>query len=77
MLLLITKQTPYNSQVIAEELHTSPRLSSKASVTISLTDVNDNAPQFAEEPYSATVAEGAPPGTRVASVKATDRDTGR
>ncbi|KAJ8718783.1 hypothetical protein PYW07_016339 [Mythimna separata] len=70
-------QRKFILEVIAEELHTSPRLSSKASVTISLTDVNDNAPQFADEPYSATVAESAPAGTRVASVRATDRDTGR
>ncbi|CAG9787488.1 unnamed protein product [Diatraea saccharalis] len=70
-------QRKFILEVIAEELHTSPRLSSKASVTISLIDVNDNAPQFAEEPYPATVAEASPAGTRVAVVKATDRDTGR
>ncbi|CAK1543768.1 unnamed protein product [Leptosia nina] len=54
-------QRKFILEVIAEELHTSPRLSSKASVTISLTDVNDNAPQFAEQPYSGSVAEGAAP----------------
>ncbi|XP_022834034.1 cadherin-87A [Spodoptera litura] len=70
-------QRKFILEVIAEELHTSPRLSSKASVTVSLTDVNDNAPQFAEEPYSATLAEAAPPGTRVGAIRATDRDTGR
>ncbi|XP_063893828.1 cadherin-87A [Helicoverpa armigera] len=70
-------QRKFILEVIAEELHTSPRLSSKASVTISLLDVNDNAPQFPDEPYSATVAEAAPAGTRVATVRATDRDTGR
>ncbi|XP_028175566.1 cadherin-87A-like, partial [Ostrinia furnacalis] len=70
-------QRKFILEVIAEELHTSPRLSSKASVTVSLTDVNDNAPQFADEPYSATVPEAAPAGTKVAIVRATDRDTGR
>ncbi|XP_045514372.1 cadherin-87A [Pieris brassicae] len=70
-------QRKFILEVIAEELQTSPRLSSKASVTISLSDVNDNAPQFAEQPYSGSVAEGAPPGTRVVAIKATDRDTGR
>ncbi|CAH0398993.1 unnamed protein product [Chilo suppressalis] len=70
-------QRKFILEVIAEELHTLPRLSSKASVTISLIDVNDNAPQFTEEPYSATVAEAAAAGTKVAIVKATDRDTGR
>ncbi|KAJ2947229.1 hypothetical protein O0L34_g16939 [Tuta absoluta] len=70
-------QRKFILQVIAEELHTSPRLSSKASVTITLTDVNDNAPQFSDGPYTATVAENAPAGTWVLQVKATDRDTGR
>ncbi|XP_060802067.1 cadherin-87A [Amyelois transitella] len=70
-------QRKFILEVIAEELHTSPRLSSKASVTISLTDVNDNAPIFSDDPYSAAVAEGAPAGTRVTVVEATDRDTGR
>ncbi|XP_068626040.1 cadherin-87A isoform X2 [Battus philenor] len=70
-------QRKFILEVIAEELHTSPRLSSKASVTVSLWDVNDNAPQFLEEPYAASVPEGAPPGTRVTALRATDRDTGR
>ncbi|KAI5635157.1 cadherin domain-containing protein [Phthorimaea operculella] len=70
-------QRKFILQVIAEELHTSPRLSSKASVTITLTDVNDNAPQFSDGPYTASVAENAPAGTWVLQVKATDRDTGR
>lgn len=63
--------------MIAEELHTNPRLSSKASVTVTVTDVNDNAPLFVDEVYSASVAENAPAGTRIAAVKATDRDSGR
>lgn len=64
-------------QVIAEEVHTSPKLSSKASVTVSLWDVNDNAPRFPEGPHTASVPEAAPPGTRVTALRATDRDTGR
>ncbi|CAH2085946.1 unnamed protein product [Euphydryas editha] len=70
-------QRKFILEVIAEEVHTSPRLSSKASVTVSLVDVNDNAPQFAEEPYSVAVPEAAPPGARVAALRAADRDTGR
>lgn len=64
-------------QVIAEEVHTSPALSSKASVTVSVKDVNDNSPEFADDSYSAGVREDAAPGTRLAAIKATDRDTGR
>ncbi|XP_072929429.1 cadherin-87A [Epargyreus clarus] len=70
-------QRKFILEVIAEELHTNPHLSSKASVTISLLDVNDNAPVFGDEPYSASVAEAAAAGTRVAALRATDRDTGR
>ncbi|XP_061704355.1 cadherin-87A isoform X2 [Cydia pomonella] len=70
-------QRKFILEVIAEESHTSPRLSSKASVIVTVTDVNDNAPTFADEAYSASVLENAPGGALVAIVKATDRDTGR
>ncbi|XP_045535482.1 cadherin-87A [Papilio machaon] len=70
-------QRKFILEVIAEEVHTSPKLSSKASVTVSLWDVNDNAPRFPDEPHAASVPEAAPPGTRVTALRATDRDTGR
>ncbi|CAG9580188.1 unnamed protein product [Danaus chrysippus] len=70
-------QRKFILEVIAEEVHTSPPLSSKASVIVSVKDVNDNSPEFADDAYSAGVREDAPPGTRLAAVKATDRDTGR
>ncbi|XP_013167348.1 PREDICTED: cadherin-87A [Papilio xuthus] len=70
-------QRKFILEVIAEEVHTSPKLSSKASVTVSLWDVNDNAPHFPDEPHAASVPEAAPPGTRVTALRATDRDTGR
>ncbi|XP_045449394.1 cadherin-87A-like [Melitaea cinxia] len=70
-------QRKFILEVIAEEAHTSPPLSSRASVTVSLWDVNDNAPLFTDEPYSANVPEAALAGTRVAAIRATDRDTGR
>lgn len=63
--------------MIAEEVYTSPHLSSKASVIVTVTDVNDNAPVFADDVYFASVPENAPGGTRVTAVKATDRDSGR
>ncbi|XP_063226687.1 cadherin-87A isoform X2 [Bacillus rossius redtenbacheri] len=63
--------------VIAEELHTDPKLSSTATVTVSVADTNDNAPVFEREGYAARVSEGAPGGTVVASGSASDRDSGR
>ncbi|XP_038218379.1 cadherin-87A-like [Zerene cesonia] len=70
-------QRKFILEVIAEELHTSPRLSSKASVTVTLRDVNDNAPRFAEQPYAGSAPEAAGAGARVLAVRASDRDTGR
>ncbi|XP_012545103.1 cadherin-87A [Bombyx mori] len=70
-------QRKFILEVIAEELHTTPKLSSRASVTVTVTDVNDNAPQFAEEPVVRSLSETSPPGTRLIASRATDRDTGR
>lgn len=64
-------------QVIAEELHTNPRLSSKASVTVSVLDVNDNAPIFESPVYSTKISESAVRGTPITTITAMDRDTGR
>lgn len=63
-------------QVIAEETLTNPRLSSTATVVVSVTDTNDNPPKFDQEAYTALVSETANPGTVVTTIAATDRDTG-
>jgi hypothetical protein len=42
--------------IIAEETQTEPRLSSTATLTVSITDVNDNRPFFEHESYTATVS---------------------
>lgn len=63
--------------VVAEEVYTNPRLSSTATVTVSITDANDNWPVFDNEAYTATVSETASPGTVVTTITAKDRDSGR
>ncbi|XP_011882059.1 PREDICTED: cadherin-87A [Vollenhovia emeryi] len=63
--------------VIAEEVHTNPRLSSTATVTISITDANDNAPSFGSPTYTAMVSETAAPGSPIITITAKDRDSGR
>lgn len=63
-------------QVIAEETLTNPRLSSTATVVVSVTDTNDNPPQFEQEAYTTLVSETANPGTVVTTIVASDRDTG-
>ncbi|XP_048477676.1 cadherin-87A isoform X1 [Plutella xylostella] len=69
-------QRKFILEVIAEELHTSPALHSSASVIVTVTDVNDNAPQFADDDVTVVVSETAPPGV-IANITATDRDSGR
>lgn len=61
--------------VVAEEAFTNPRLSSTATVTVNVLDINDNAPMFEEDSYTATVVEDASPGSVVTTIVATDRDT--
>ncbi|XP_012283433.1 cadherin-87A [Orussus abietinus] len=63
--------------VIAEEVHTNPKLASTATVTVSITDANDNAPSFSNPTYTASISETATPGTLIATITAKDRDSGR
>ncbi|CAH0724033.1 unnamed protein product, partial [Brenthis ino] len=70
-------QRKFILEVIAEEVHTRPRLRSRASVTVAVRDVNDNAPQFPRGPHAAAVAEAARAGTRLLALRAVDRDSGR
>lgn len=51
-------------------------LSSTATVSIVLRDVNDNAPRFARAPYVVRIREDLPVGTLVTSVHAEDADFG-
>ncbi|XP_053689361.1 protocadherin-like wing polarity protein stan isoform X2 [Sabethes cyaneus] len=54
----------------------SPSLSDTTDVEISVTDVNDNAPQFKVPLYQATIPEDALIGTSVIQIAATDIDMG-
>lgn len=62
--------------IYAEETLTDPKLSSTATLTVSITDVNDNFPKFDQESYTATVSETARPGQYVTTITATDMDSG-
>ncbi|NXH54875.1 PCDGA protein, partial [Rhabdornis inornatus] len=55
----------------------SPSLQSSAVLALRVLDVNDNAPVFAEERYSARVAENNAAGALVLTVRATDADWGQ
>ncbi|XP_033335314.2 cadherin 74A [Megalopta genalis] len=50
--------------------------STRALVTIDVLDVNDNAPTFEQEAYTAVIPENAPPRVSVVNITATDPDEG-
>ncbi|XP_058852120.1 protocadherin gamma-A11-like isoform X1 [Acipenser ruthenus] len=52
----------------------SPPLSSIKTITISVSDVNDNPPIFTQPSYTAYLMENQPKGTRIITVKAKDKD---
>ncbi|NWV53503.1 PCDGB protein, partial [Daphoenositta chrysoptera] len=55
----------------------SPALQSSAVLALRVLDVNDNAPVFAQERYSARLAENNAAGALVLTVRATDADRGQ
>lgn len=62
---------------MAEETETPQKLSSTATLTVTVTDANDNRPLFEHESYSFTVSETAPSGHLIGSIMAKDLDSGR
>ncbi|KAH8322014.1 hypothetical protein KR059_000394 [Drosophila kikkawai] len=52
------------------------RLSSLATISINVIDIQDQPPVFTNAPYSATVPENTPAGVSILTVKATDGDVG-
>ncbi|KAF7662652.1 hypothetical protein LDENG_00230690 [Lucifuga dentata] len=52
-----------------------PALSSDVTVTIDVTDLNDNAPTFTETVYNSTISELAPRGHFITQVQASDADS--
>ncbi|XP_046907521.1 protocadherin gamma-A5-like isoform X13 [Hypomesus transpacificus] len=70
------KVSCYNITLIATD-EGSPPLSSKKTVVLDITDVNDNAPAFSQSVYSTQVMENNSPGVSVLTIKATDPDKGQ
>ncbi|XP_072256715.1 protocadherin gamma-C5-like isoform X3 [Pyxicephalus adspersus] len=54
----------------------SPALSSKTTVILRVSDVNDNAPTFTQSTYNAFIKENSDPGTLLCTVAAVDLDRG-
>ncbi|MCI4393906.1 hypothetical protein PGIGA_G00162950 [Pangasianodon gigas] len=68
-------QDKYSLTVVAQD-QGRPPLSAAASVVVTVTDVNDNAPIFSTQRYEASVLENATIGMNVIVVNATDKDEG-
>ena len=65
----------YEFTVVAADLGGALSLSSTATVTVSVSDVNDNPPRFLEERYFGSVRESDPPGEVVAVLNTRDDDS--
>ncbi|XP_061691626.1 LOW QUALITY PROTEIN: uncharacterized protein LOC133509016 [Syngnathoides biaculeatus] len=69
------KRSTYDISVVARDAGR-PALSSEKTISVYVSDVNDNRPEFAFSPYTFYVAEGNKAGASVFSVQASDRDDG-
>ncbi|XP_026135734.1 protocadherin gamma-A1-like isoform X6 [Carassius auratus] len=69
------KLSEYNITITASD-EGSPSFSSNKTLTLKISDVNDNAPVFQRQSYTAYLMENNSPGVSVLSVKAHDKDSG-
>lgn len=69
------QQQSYTLDVTAKD-RGRPSLSNTTTVTVSVTDVNDNRPRFSSNVYQASVKEDIPVGSSVLPVHAFDADSG-
>ncbi|XP_069026648.1 protocadherin alpha-3-like isoform X8 [Embiotoca jacksoni] len=67
------KQSYYVLTITAKDAG-QPPLSSEKTISVVVSDVNDNSPEFSLSPYTFYVTEGNDPGASVFSVKASDHD---
>ncbi|XP_071382512.1 protocadherin gamma-C5-like [Centroberyx affinis] len=65
----------YNIEITATDSG-SPPLSSKKTIPVSITDVNDNPPRFSQPSYNVYLKENGVPGSILYSVSASDLDSG-
>ncbi|XP_057205175.1 protocadherin gamma-A1-like isoform X10 [Triplophysa rosa] len=69
------KISEYNITITATD-EGSPSFSTSKTLNLKISDVNDNAPVFQRQSYTAYVMENNSPGVSVLSVKAHDKDSG-
>ncbi|XP_014384496.1 PREDICTED: protocadherin beta-7 [Myotis brandtii] len=69
------EEAEYNITITVTDLGT-PRLKTQHNITVSVSDVNDNAPAFTQTSYTLFLRENNSPALHIGSVSATDRDAG-
>ncbi|XP_068571362.1 protocadherin beta-15-like [Cebidichthys violaceus] len=69
------QQSIYDITIIAKDAG-EPALTSEKTITVFVSDVNDNSPKFSVSPYTFYIIENNTPGAPVFSVRASDRDEG-
>ncbi|XP_045579954.1 protocadherin alpha-3-like [Salmo salar] len=67
------KQSEFDLTIVAKDAG-QPSLSSVKTISVVVSDVNDNSPEFSLSPYTFYVTENNHPGASVFSVSASDRD---
>ncbi|XP_012372965.2 protocadherin beta-4-like [Octodon degus] len=65
----------YNITITVTDLGT-PRLKTQHTITVQVSDVNDNAPTFTQSSYTLFVPENNSPALLIGTISATDRDSG-
>uniref|UniRef100_A0A8C2QGL6 Protocadherin beta 20 n=1 Tax=Cricetulus griseus TaxID=10029 RepID=A0A8C2QGL6_CRIGR len=65
----------YNITITVTDLGT-PRLTTQHTITVQVSDVNDNAPAFTETSYTLFVQENNSPALHIGTISATDSDSG-
>ncbi|XP_067103283.1 protocadherin alpha-8-like isoform X3 [Osmerus mordax] len=67
------KQSQYDVTIVAKDAG-QPALSSVKTISVTVSDVNDNSPVFSLSPYTFYITENNEPGVTLFSVSASDRD---
>ncbi|XP_034373811.1 protocadherin-3-like [Arvicanthis niloticus] len=65
----------YNITIMVSDLGT-PRLTTQHTITVQVSDINDNAPAFTQTSYTMFVRENNSPALHIGTISATDSDSG-
>ncbi|XP_021070347.1 protocadherin-3-like [Mus pahari] len=69
------RRAEYNITITVSDLGT-PRLTTQHTITVQVSDINDNAPAFAQTSYTLFVQENNSPALHIGTISATDSDSG-